>query len=124
MIPVIDDKADNLTSVVKVQQIASSILFAAIRRSIMPKTAQIFSDNGHQAIRLPEDIHLTGTEVLVRLDEQSGDIILSSHDKQPEPKHPNGWDAFFQLRDQLTEEERAAFVIPRDRTPLKPRDIF
>ena len=88
----------------------------------MPKTAQIFSDNGHQTIRLPEDIHLSGDQVIVRQDQRTGDIILSAVER-PE-KSTGDWDAFFKLRDEIPEEERAAFNIPRDRTPPKPRDIF
>lgn len=43
----------------------------------MQQTAEIFSNAGHQAVRLPDDIHFTNGHVAIRRDEHTGDIILS-----------------------------------------------
>ena len=56
-------------------------------------TAKLFSNGGSQAVRLPAEFRFDGDEVVVRRDEQTGDVILSS-------KRPwNTWDEYFQLRD-------------------------
>jgi len=90
----------------------------------MPQTAQIFSDNGHQAIRLPEGVHLTGTEVVVRQDQRTGEITLTPRDERTEQQRRQSWDEFFKLLAEIPQEERDMFVIPRDITPPNVRDIW
>jgi antitoxin VapB len=82
----------------------------------MPRTAKLFMNGRSQAVRLPSEFRFDADEVSIRKDPQTGDVILS--------RKSDNWDAFFKLRDALTSEEREAFEIPRDRTPLKARKLF
>ncbi len=82
----------------------------------MPSTAKLFKNGRSQAVRLPAEFRFEGTEVNIRRDPATGDVILS---------HKEGhWEEFFRLRDELTQEELDAFEIPRDPTPPTPRDLF
>lgn len=47
----------------------------------MQKRAELFYDNGHQAVRLPDDIQFTGDEVIVQRNESTGDVVLSAPTK-------------------------------------------
>ncbi len=82
----------------------------------MPKTAKLFMNGRSQAVRLPSEFRFEGAEVNIRRDSETGDVILSRKGKS--------LDHFFDLLEKLTPEERQAFEIPRDRSPLKPRTIF
>ena len=90
----------------------------------MPKTAQIFSDNGHQAIRLPEDVHLPGTEVTVRQDPSTGEITLTPQDQRSDEERQKSWDELFRLLAEVPQEERDMFMAHRDPQPLKVRDAL
>ena len=41
------------------------------------KTARLFNNGGSQAVRLPVEFRFDGTEVFVRRDDRTGDVILS-----------------------------------------------
>lgn len=90
----------------------------------MPKTAQVFSDNGRQAVRLPEDIHLSGTEIDVRQDQRTGEITLTPSDQRTEQERQESWDRLCKLLAEVPQEERDMFVIPRDSAPPKARGIW
>jgi antitoxin VapB len=52
-------------------------------------TAKLFQDGRSQAVRLPAQFRFEGTEVFIRHDPSSGDVILS---------HRSGsWESFFAL---------------------------
>ena len=55
------------------------------------KTARLFSSGGSQAVRLPAEFRFEGTEVLIRRDARSGDVVLS-------PVKAVSWAAFAALR--------------------------
>ncbi len=58
-------------------------------------TAKLFATGGSQAVRLPAEFRFEGrTEVYIRRDEGTGDIILST-------RSPMDWRAFMRLREQL-----------------------
>ena len=62
----------------------------------MQKTAEIFYDNGHQAVRLPAGIHFAHEKVELRMDEHTGDVMLS------EPAgHPGDFEKLFHMLDEL-----------------------
>ena len=82
----------------------------------MSATAKLFMNGRSQAVRLPSEFRFEGTEVSIRKDPETGDVILSSKGKSLQ--------RFFDQLEQLTPEEREAFEIPRDLTPLKLRDLF
>ncbi|MGK6308541.1 antitoxin [Variovorax sp. DT-64] len=58
-------------------------------------TAKLFATGGSQAVRLPAEFRFEGTsEVYIRRDESTGDVILST-------RSPVDWGAFMRLREQL-----------------------
>ena len=56
----------------------------------MPRTAKLFLNGRSQAVRLPSEFRFEGSEVFVRRDPATGDVILS--------RRPESWDGFFKLR--------------------------
>ncbi len=59
----------------------------------MPRTAKLFRNGRSQAVRLPSDFRFEGSEVFIRRDPASGDVILSVR--------PESWESFFQLTLQV-----------------------
>ena len=58
-------------------------------------TAKLFATGGSQAVRLPAEFRFENTtEVYIRRDESTGDVILST-------RSPVDWGAFIQLREEL-----------------------
>jgi antitoxin VapB len=55
----------------------------------MPKTARLFRNGRSQAVRLPAEYRFEGTEVYVRRDPTTGDVVLS--------RRPDSWEDFFEL---------------------------
>jgi antitoxin VapB len=58
----------------------------------MPRTAKLFRNGRSQAVRLPSEFRFEGTEVFIRRDPKTGDVILS--------RRPESWDSFFALVDE------------------------
>jgi len=58
-------------------------------------TAKLFATGGGQAVQLPAEFRFEGrTEVYIRRDESTGDVI-------PSARAPVDWNAFMQLRQEL-----------------------
>lgn len=58
-------------------------------------TAKLFATGGSQAVRLPAEFRFEGSsEVYIRRDESTGDVILSA-------RSPVDWRSFMQLREHL-----------------------
>ena len=55
----------------------------------MCRTAKLFRNGRSQAVRLPADCRFEGSEVYIRRDPVSGDVILS--------RRPESWSDFFDL---------------------------
>jgi len=55
----------------------------------MTRTAKLFRNGRSQAVRLPSDYRFEGSEVFVRRDPATGDVILS--------RRPESWEDFFEL---------------------------
>ncbi|WP_426337127.1 antitoxin [Pseudoduganella sp. R-31] len=55
----------------------------------MADTAKLFFTGRSQAVRLPKDYRFEGTEVFIRRDPVTGDVILSPR--------PTTWDGLFAL---------------------------
>ncbi|MBK6726215.1 MAG: AbrB/MazE/SpoVT family DNA-binding domain-containing protein [Xanthomonadales bacterium] len=79
----------------------------------MSQTAKLFSNGRSQAVRLPKEFRFEGSEVYVRRDPQTGDVILS--------QRPSDWSKFFEVlkganfpADFLSPEERYLPEVPRD----------
>ncbi len=80
----------------------------------MPKTAKLFLNGRSQAVRLPSDFRFQGTEVYIRRDPTTGDVILSGRSET--------WDSFFKLRTEAEVPEE--FMSDRrDEAPQK-RDLL
>ena len=58
----------------------------------MARTAKLFKNGRSQAVRLPSEFRFESSEVFIRRDPRSGDVILS--------KRPDSWDSFFELVDR------------------------
>ena len=57
----------------------------------MRHRAKLFRNGRSQAVRLPADFRFEGSEVFIRRDPASGDVILS--------RRPDSWESFFALAD-------------------------
>ena len=53
----------------------------------MARTAKLFRNGRSQAVRLPSEFRFGGTEVFIRQDPETGDVILS--------RRPDSWQSFF-----------------------------
>ncbi|MBZ5719503.1 MAG: type II toxin-antitoxin system VapB family antitoxin [Acidobacteriia bacterium] len=80
----------------------------------MPRTAKLFSNGRSQAVRLPAEYRFEGSEVYVRRDPETGDIILS--------RRPESWKDFFELMNTIEVPED--FGTDRKDAPPQKRDLF
>ena len=55
----------------------------------MPRTAKLFLNGRSQAVRLPAEFRFPGSEVYVRRELSTGDVILS--------RRPESWQGFLQI---------------------------
>jgi len=60
------------------------------------QTAKLFKNGRSQAVRLPAEFRFPGTEVAIRRDENTGEVILS-----PTAGLQKSWKEFFDLVDKL-----------------------
>ncbi len=80
----------------------------------MAKTAKLFRNGRSQAVRLPAEYRFEGSEVYVRRDPRTGDVILS--------RRPESWQEFFELLKNI--DIPGDFLSDRDKTPPQKRDLF
>ncbi|MGH9417386.1 MAG: antitoxin [Terriglobales bacterium] len=80
----------------------------------MVKTAKLFKNGRSQAVRLPAEFRFEGTEVYVRRDEATGEVILS----QPKRRSKQDWEAFFTWTKSLNIPDDA---LPPPRFPRRQR---
>ena len=80
----------------------------------MSQTAKLFRNGRSQAVRLPADFRFTGSEVYVRRDPATGDVILS--------RRPDSWQDFFDLTRTLDIPED--FLSNRRDSPPQKRKLF
>ncbi len=80
----------------------------------MRRTAKLFRNGGSQAVRLPADLRFEGSEVFVRRDPKTGDVILS--------RCPHLWREFFDLADSVSIPDD--FMADRGDNPLQKRRLF
>ncbi len=71
----------------------------------MTTTARLFTTGRSQAVRLPMEFRFEGTEVYVRRDPETGDVVLS--------RRPPSWSDFFALYEST--EIPADFMDEADR---------
>jgi antitoxin VapB len=61
---------------------------------VISRTAKLFANGGSQAVRLPADCRFDGSQVYVRRDPVTGDVVLSSRPRR-------SWAEFVELRGQF-----------------------
>ena len=85
----------------------------------MTQTAKIFMNGRSQAVRLPAEFRFEGSEVEIRRDESTGDVILSDRHKRRAKL-----EEFFKLLDET--EVPDDFLSPEERhsLPETNRDPF
>lgn len=83
----------------------------------MGQTAKLFRNGKSQAVRLPMSFRFEGSEVCIRRDEQTGDVILS--------RKPESLEQFFEFAQSLKADIPADFLAPEERrTSSQDRDPF
>ncbi|HTW58484.1 MAG TPA: type II toxin-antitoxin system VapB family antitoxin [Terriglobales bacterium] len=80
----------------------------------MPNTAKLFRNGRSQAVRLPANFRFAGSEVYIRRDPATGDVVLS--------RRPDSWQDFFDLVDTLDIPDD--FMSDRDVSPPQKRKLF
>jgi antitoxin VapB len=86
---------------------------------MMAQTAKLFKNGRSQAVRLPAEFRFEGSEVYIRRDQKTGDVVLS--------KRPSSWDDFFERLDKAraeAPEEFEDFMKHREKRPPKKRSLF
>ncbi len=73
-------------------------------------TARIFNNGNSQAVRLPKQFRVDATEVFIRKDAATGDIVLSTRPTE------GGWAEFFALRDKTR--------MPKDFMDVRPMNVI
>ncbi len=80
----------------------------------MPRTAKLFRNGRSQAVRLPSEYRFQGSEVFIRRDTATGDVVLS--------RRPDAWEDLFHLMDSLGVPDD--FMANRSDTPPQKRKLF
>jgi antitoxin VapB len=80
----------------------------------MPRTAKLFHNGRSQAVRLPSEFRFEGTEVYIRRDLATGDVIIS--------RRPESWEGFFELTEQAGVPED--FMSDRQDGPPQKRELL
>jgi antitoxin VapB len=79
----------------------------------MARTAKLFRNGRSQAVRLPSEFRFEGSEVFIRRDPNTGDVILS--------RRPDSWQSFFALTQEVEVPED--FMSERRDQPPQRRDV-
>ncbi len=83
------------------------------------KTAKLFKNGRSQAVRLPKEFRFQGTEVVVRRDAVTGEVVLSEPRAQSSGE---SWQERFAAWDALELADNDA--LERDQTPPIEREAF
>lgn len=110
-LPSASNRASYLRGVVS---IILTILVVYIIIYSMSRTAKLFPNGRSQAVRLPAEFRFEGSEVYVRRDSATGDVILS--------RRPESWQDFFAFIDTI--EVPGDFLEDRQDAPPQKRKLF
>jgi antitoxin VapB len=80
----------------------------------MPRIAKLFRNGRSQAVRLPSEYRFEGSEVYIRRDPLTGDVVLS--------RRPESWEGFFELLKTI--DVPHDFLSDRADLPPQKRDLF
>jgi antitoxin VapB len=83
------------------------------------KTAKLFKNGRSQAVRLPKEFRFEGTEVAVRRDPATGEVVLSQARAKT---NEDTWQQRFAIWDALGSPDDD--VLERDPTPPIERDFL
>ena len=83
------------------------------------KTAKLFKNGRSQAVRLPKEFRFEGTEVAVRRDPVTGEVVLSQARAKT---NEDTWQQRFAIWDAMGSPDDD--VLERDQTPPVERDFF
>ena len=86
----------------------------ALGRPALGRTAKLFRNGRSQALRLPAEYRFEGSEVYIRRDPETGDVILS--------RRPDSWQDFFDLASRIGVPDE--FLSDRDETLPQKRRLF
>jgi len=78
------------------------------------RTAKLFRNGRSQALRLPAEYRFEGSEVYIRRDAKSGDVIIS--------RRPESWQEFFEMADRTQVPE--GFLSDRGDVAPQNRKLF
>jgi antitoxin VapB len=84
----------------------------------MPQKAKVFDNGRSQAVRLPKEFRFGVSEVFIRRDPNTGDVILSTRNTEP------SWAEFFQAVQEVSAEERNDFLLDRNLIEAKRGDLL
>jgi antitoxin VapB len=79
------------------------------KEGVMRRTAKLFRNGRSQAVRLPSEYRFEGSEVYIRRDAATGDVILS--------RRPESWEDFFELMKNIDVPED--FLADREDKPAQ-----
>lgn len=82
------------------------------------RTAKLFKNGRSQAVRLPAEFRFEGSEVNIRRDEETGEVILS-----PRRQRTGNWDRFIDAVSKVGPDDVPEGFPWRDRRP-HDRDPF
>lgn len=80
----------------------------------LPRIAKLFRNGRSQAVRLPSEYRFEGSEVFIRRDAKTGDVILS--------RKPDSWHDFFELMKTIAVPKD--FMADRGDAPPQKRKLF
>lgn len=80
----------------------------------MSTTAKLFSTGRSQAVRLPKEFRFQGSEVFIRRNPETGEVILTAK--------PASWASFQSMAD--LEDSPSDFMDDRAQGPMLERDLF
>ena len=83
-----------------------------------PQTAKVFKTGRSQAVRLPKEFRFDVSEVFIRRDEMTGDVVLSAKDSGEFI-----WKKILAAMEELSEAERNLFpernvIVTKRREPV------
>jgi antitoxin VapB len=81
-----------------------------------PKRAKLFKNGRSQAVRLPKEFRFEGSEVLVRRDPATGDVVISPAKAEPELSFDEWFAHYDAIPDDASEEEYA-------KLPPQPKNL-
>ena len=84
--------------------------------AVAPKTAKLFKNGRSQAVRLPKEFRFEGTEVAIRRDPATGEVVLTPAQLEPTVSFDEWFALYDAIPDDATEEEFA-------KLPPRPRNL-